>query len=239
MYHDVYQVWELLHRWDHRGPPKTEEVRALFRRDPGAATQRFSYNQTLLHRCVECYPEELDLISILLEGDPEASCTSDMNGLLPIHVVFVSESSRKATLETIKLLIEDNPESLITATFDGALPLHLACCESTDSSIVDYLIKSFPDAVQQRNKAGNFPLDYALEASTPNVEIVELLVEAYPIILTFSDDEGQVPLHRVFKAQRYVDQRRRKPYDAIVEVLAEHGPGALQSIVWFGNGPSK
>ena len=71
MYHDAYEVYELLDKWNHRGPPIPEDVRDLFRRNPDAAKHKFLYGQTLLHKCMEFYGGRQDLVQVFLESYPD------------------------------------------------------------------------------------------------------------------------------------------------------------------------
>jgi ankyrin repeat protein len=221
MYHDGFQVYELLDKWNHQGPPNPKDLKDLFDRDPAVARQEFLFGQTLLHKCMEFYSNRLDLVHIFLEAYPEALAKADDNGFLPIHRALISGSA-SPSLELIKLCIHECPESILEVTPLGALPLHLACNYRSGSiDIVQYLVDIFPDAVQCRDNEGQFPLDHALDANDPQVEVVELLVQQYPVVLSFLDDQGRLPLHRVLR-------KHRNRYDGIVNVLVEYCPGALR-----------
>jgi ankyrin repeat protein len=117
------------------------------------------------------------------------------------------------------LFIHRYPETILSAPPSGALPLHLACKRASES-IVKFLVDCFPDAVQYRDRDGNFPLDHALDAAAPNDQVVELLVKQYPVLLSFLDDDGRLPLHRTLR-------RHRNRYDKIVDILVDYCPGAL------------
>ena len=219
MYLDAYEVYELLDKWNHRGPPITESVRDLFERNPSAARQEFLYGQTLLHKCMDCYGNRDELVSVFLEAYPEALMKADDNGFLPLHRVLIS-ANWDPQLKLVQLLINRAPESILCSPPSGALPLHLACRRKSES-IVKYLVDCFPDAVQYRDSDGNFPLDHALDAVDPNDRIVELLVKEYPVLLSFLDDKGRLPLHRTLR-------RQRNRYDKIVDILIEYCPGSLR-----------
>jgi hypothetical protein len=70
MYHDGFQVYELLDKWNHQGPPNPKDLKDLFDRDPAVARQEFLFGQTLLHKCMEFYSNRLDLVHIFLEAYP-------------------------------------------------------------------------------------------------------------------------------------------------------------------------
>lgn len=229
MYHDVYQVYELLDMWNHSGPPDPDAVQDLFVRQPKVAMQQFLYGQTLLHKCVENYSDRLDLITIFLNAYPKSAMREDDNGFLPIHRALISART-SATIEVIRFLIEQEPETILYPTSSGgSLPLHLACQSGCHISIVKYLMESFPDAIRYRDRQGLFPLDYALEdngvasktCDMKDDNVVELLVQSYPVVLSFLDDEGRLPIHRILAKRRY-------RYNRIVDILVEYCPGTLR-----------
>jgi ankyrin repeat protein len=219
MYHDAYQVYELLDKWNAQGPPQADQVQALFRRDPASAHQEFLFGQTLLHKCVEYYSNRIDLVNIFLDSYPLALTKKDANGFLPIHRALITGAG-EPTLELIQLFVKLAPEILLETTPNGALPLHLACARY-DTAIVRYLVKCFPESIQHRDNQGRFPLQHALDAQRPQPGIVQLLLEHYPIVLSFLDEEGYLPLHRIL-------QKGRTRYDSIVELLVNYCPGALR-----------
>ena len=242
MYHDAYEIYELLDSWNHRGPPIAENARRLFLSKPDEARRRFLYGQTLLHKCIESYGDKIDLIEVLIEGHPDALMVIDDNGYLPLHIALKCSKGRtwNLTLELVKLLINHSPESIITAieSSSGALPLHLACqltnnparintndsISSSIADIVQYIIDCYPDAIQYRDNNGSFPLNYAMEMAEndeQNDEVVEKLVKAYPVILSFADDDGRLPLHRILK-------RNSERYSKIIDILVDHYPGTLR-----------
>ena len=186
----------------------------------------FFFGQTLLHKCVEYYSHRKDLIEIFLTAYPKALSKSDDTGFLPLHCALISATSTP-TLELIQLLIERDPETILCPTLAGSLPLHLACQNGCHIPIVKYLMDNFPGAIRYREKQGLFPLDHAPEdsgvaSSTCDARydnVVELLVRAYPVLLSFLDDRGRLPLHRIL-AKRMIDKT--------VDLLVEYCPGALR-----------
>jgi ankyrin repeat protein len=219
MYHDAFQVYELLDKWNAQGPPQADQVQALFSRDPSSAHQEFLFGQTLLHKCVEYYSNRIDLVQIFLDSYPQALTKKDANGFLPIHRALISGAG-EPTLELIQLFVTLAPQLLLETTPNGALPLHLACARY-DTAIVRYLVDCFPESIQHRDNQGRFPLQHALEAQRPQPDMVQLLLEHYPIVLSFLDEEGYLPLHRIL-------EKGRTRYDSIVELLVHYCPGALR-----------
>jgi len=236
MYHDAYQVYELLDKWNPLGPPKVDQVEDLFQRDPSAALQEFLFGQTLLHKCMEYYSNRLDLVRLFLEAHPKSVTKTDDNGFLPIHRALISATG-EPTLALIQLLFDAAPETILQTTPNGALPLHLACARfdneissqssakdatnSTTATIVKYLVDCFPESIQHRDNEGWFPLQHALEAPRPQPTVVEILLKHYPVLLSFLDEDGYLPLHRIL-------QKGRARYNAIVDLLVAYCPGALR-----------
>ncbi len=220
MYHDAYQVYELLDKWNPQGPPHPEKVQALFDRNPPVAYQEFLFGQTLLHKCMEHYSNQLELVKVLIDAYPEALKKSDDNGFLPLHRALI-EGTGQPSLELLQVVIPAAPETILETTPTGALPLHLACARFQASTMVQYLIEWFPESIQHRDNHGRFPLHYALDASRPQPEVIQQLVEQYPVILSFLDPQGYLPLHRILK-------KNQAQYDAIVELLVHFCPGALR-----------
>jgi ankyrin repeat protein len=219
VYHDAYEVYDLLDKWNLRGPPLPENIRDLFHRHPDAAKQVFLTGQTLLHKCLEFYSNRMDLVQLFLEANPKALAEPDDNGFLPLHRALISANC-PPSLELIQFFVHEYPEAILTAIPSGALPLHLASSRA-DQGIVQYLVDCFPDAVQYRDNEGKFPLDHAFEAANPQDDVVELLIERYPVLLSFLDHDGRLPLHRIL-------QKHRKRYNKIVDLVIDYCPGGLR-----------
>ena len=175
MYHDSHQVYELLDKWNHQGPPNVELMQQLFENKPEEAKRRFLYGQTLLHRAVESFPNRSDVVLCILEAYPEALSVEDDNGFLVLHRLLFSGNWYKSheIMMLVPKFVEESPDSVITPTSTGRLPLHLACQRTESPELVQYLMKCFPDACQYRDHEGKFPLDHALEVTDPRAAIVE------------------------------------------------------------------
>jgi ankyrin repeat protein len=219
MYEDEFQVHDLLDRWNPFGPPIPDRVIELFNQTPTAAEHIFSDGQTLLHKCMQHYSNRMDLVEIFIEGYPEALIHGDNKGCLPIHLALTAER-REPNLELVKLLILKAPETVLEQTPSGKFPLHLAC-QRCDASVVKFLIECFPDILHYRDRSGKFPFDYALDQKDINVEVMNILLDQNPDLLTFIDDDGDLPLHRIL-------QRNHRSFDTIVDILTDICPLALR-----------
>jgi ankyrin repeat protein len=219
MYEDEFQVHGLLDKWNPFGPPTPDGVIALFNQKPTAAEHIFSDGQTLLHKCMQDYSNRMDLVQIFIEAYPEALTHEDNQGCLPIHLALTAER-RAPNLELVKLLILKAPETILDQTSVGKFPLHLAC-QRCDASVVKFLIDCFPDILHYRDRSGKFPLDYALDQKDINVEVMKILLDQNRVLLTFIDDDGSLPLHRILR-------RNHRNFDTIVDILTDVCPGALR-----------
>ncbi|KAL3906926.1 MAG: hypothetical protein SGILL_009080 [Bacillariaceae sp.] len=88
----------------------------------------------------------------------------------------------------------------------------------------------FPDACQYRDNEGKFPLDHALEVTDPKASIVQLLIQQHPVLLSYQDEAGRLPLQRLLKkagASRSMSKRSSR-YDKVVKVLLEGFEGSLR-----------
>jgi ankyrin repeat protein len=237
MYHDSHQVYELLDKWNHQGPPNVELMQQLFESKPAEAKRRFLYGQTLLHRAVESFPNRGDVVLCILEAYPEALSVEDDNGFLVLHRLLFSGNWYKSheIMQLVPKFVEVCPDSVITPTSTGRLPLHLACQRTESLELVEYLLDCFPDACHYRDDEGKFPLDHALEVTDPNASIVELLVKQHSVLLTYQDENGCLPLQRLLK--KVGTSRRSARYDKVVQVLLQGFEGSLRLQDGEGNTP--
>ena len=225
VYHDAYEIYELLDAWNHQGPPKAELVQELFQRDATAAQQIFAASgKTLLHKCLEYYSHELVLVKLFCEYHTAALTTRDaLLEQVPLHMA-VQPPSREAKLAVVQYLVEQAPETVFMPNRQGQLPLHMAATAG-NASVVKYLLSLFPEAAQWRDKAQQFPIDHALVAvQCPNVDIVQLLLQPFPTVLSFYDESGSLRLHRLL-ACRCDDQN--PTHAKLLQVILDAFPAAL------------
>lgn len=229
VYHDAYQIYELLDKWNHRGPPLVDDMNRLFETKPQEVQRRFLYGQTLLHRAVESFPTRTDVVLCIFEAYPSALEVEDDNGFLVLHRLLFSGNWYKSQeiMAVVPTFLEAHPESILQPTPTGRLPLHLACQRTESDELVRYLMNSFPDACHYRDKDGKFPLDHALEVTEPRASIVQLLVRQRSVLLSYQDSNGQLPIHRLLLGKA---RHSRKPprYDKVIQVLLEGFEGCLR-----------
>lgn len=222
-YHDAYQIYELLDK-SHQIPPSPDAMRDLFIRRPSEAKRKFLYGQTLLHKSLECFSHKTDLIDVLLDAYPQSVRKMDEQGYLPIHRLLLGKWGENIAEMTSKIM-NAFPECLVTPTsMGGELPLHIASKRTECADVINILL-CFPDACQYRDRLGKFPLDHALEVMRPNQTIVQLLVNQYPVILSFPDESGSLKIHQILRKCCLLE---KSSYDEVIEILVSGWESSLR-----------
>ncbi|CAJ1966706.1 unnamed protein product [Cylindrotheca closterium] len=233
IYHDAHQVFHLLDRWNPRGPPKTRPVQALFQRNPSSASAEFVDGKTLLHKCVENYCHEVDLIRELILAYPEALEMTDAMGYLPLHRALKRHrKTHVPSLELIELLVKNAPNTIQAVALDGSLPLHLAAEHNTRASleIVRYLVDAFPESTLRRDYQGLYPLHRALATDRPSAKVVECIASSFPQLLSMEDNGGLLPLHRALKDALAFQDKYDSDWNQTIEVLVKLNPMPLRNL---------
>lgn len=96
-------------------------------------------------------------------------------------------------------LAEYYPEELMTPNEDtGALPLHIACAcgDMIEIYVIRALLNAAPSSARHLDNEGSTPLHFLLHYSNscPNINILSLLIEAWPQAITTRDSCGRTPL---------------------------------------------
>lgn len=117
-------------------------------------------------------------------------------GYLPLH-----RACRYSTVpsKVIEALIDAYPESVrIKAKLCDRIALHCTTClfDPTNADVVEVLLRRYREGASSRDVYGQTPLVYHLrQAPFPSLEIVELIVEAYPDSASITDQDDCYPLH--------------------------------------------
>lgn len=144
---------------------------------------------TLIAR--EMWPEVLERIN----SHPDEVHTWD-NSYLPLH-----RACRYASVpnNVVEALIEAYPESVqMKAKSCNRIALHCTTClfNPTNADVVEILLRRYREGASLRDVYGQTPLVYHLrQAPSPSLEVVEMLVEAYPDSASTGDHDGCYPLH--------------------------------------------
>lgn len=122
--------------------------------------------------------------------------------LLDLCMEAYFKSGGKAQIENIRRWLDEkeNDEGLLEAAANyvdeiNRSPLHYLVWARPPTDLVERLLQLAPDAVQRRGTVfGWLPLHFACgyEAS---VDVVQLLLEAYPKATEVQDNDGDLPLH--------------------------------------------
>ena len=128
--------------------------------------------------------------------------------------------------ESIPYILQSQPElarqcKVVSATNTSAsevlsqlLPLHLALQKSkVPGSVVNALISAYPESARlTRASDGALPLHIALSHEC-TLDVIEVLLRAYPIALTLRDDRGRLPCDYYYaslnaSSTRYNNERK-------------------------------
>jgi len=132
-------------------------------------------------------PFVLDEVEQLLQTHPTAAnqmiqCDPhDRVYRSPLHFACMSENAPIALIEAFLRVCPDSVR-LSTPT-KRRLPLHDACRYSTSLSIIQLIVKAWPDSVKQMHSDdlhNFFPLHEVLRNSTPSLDIIQFLVHQWP-----------------------------------------------------------
>mmetsp|Transcript_24923 Transcript_24923/g.41548 ORF Transcript_24923/g.41548 Transcript_24923/m.41548 type:complete len:526 (+) Transcript_24923:111-1688(+) len=168
--------------------------------DSGHLPLHFCLAKTSLHL-------NASIIQILLDAYVEAAQIPDKTqGLIPL---FHCVARHDLTLEVCQLICEAYPQG-VKAFRNSNFALHelLKLNSSPDVAVVRYLVESFPGALEHTNNLGLLPVHIAC-ASTDDLEIIQLLLEANPKMIQVPDRQGRTCLHiAVLRIAKQEEERR-------------------------------
>ena len=155
----------LLEYFTKGGPINKDSFLNTLQANPGAAADVDpKTGNTPLH-FVCCNGAPRDLVEPLLQANPTAAATADLDGFLPL----VGALSCGAAADVIDLLLAANPAAASTKV-DGRTPLHYAVSHGCDVRVTKALVRLFPDvcACVEIKFYGAFALNHrvVLHAST-------------------------------------------------------------------------
>ena len=194
-----------------------EEMLNLF---PDAVKKHDWDGQLPLH-CVFHRPNQsterlVAIASLLLEIDPSAACAKSRRlGLLLHH----SCRSLNSLLLIQKLTLD--PKAATMKNSQGDLPLHVIC-ERGDSgllSIVQYLMRHYPDGIPKKDRDGNTCLHSACETLHTNVSAVAMeMIELRPKAAEIRDRSGNLAIHSICESRTPVT-------DVILKLISVYPDG--------------
>jgi len=129
-----------------------------------------------------------------------------------------------------KKLLQKSPNVLHIKDEKGRLPLHLALKMHFPFISIYFLIKHWPESVQEKTIYGKVPLHYVRFDNEQSLRYVQMLVQAWPDAVREQDDRGRLPLH-------YACFNASGQPEGIIQLLVECWPESLLVSTIAGNLP--
>jgi hypothetical protein len=135
-----------------------------------------------------------DVVRYMAQALPQSLQITDREGNLPLHYAAMYSSE-----EVVELLVNLSPDACQNANSRARLPLHLLCARIWDHGslplpMIRHTISHNPEAARLPERQGRLPLHLACEQGYARRDIVELLVDAFPAGLLYTDEFGRTPL---------------------------------------------
>ncbi|GMI47525.1 hypothetical protein TrCOL_g13167 [Triparma columacea] len=171
--------------------------------NPGEALLRQTEGQTLLHAAVEKLAP-VGLIESLINAYPDACSERDAYGRLPLHLAVDFERiSEIVTAATLSAKAAENPINQLPKRALSLSPNRLL----KETGLLG------PDTSHLERK---------------RIEVIEVLLSAFPTAAWLADDNGRLPLH--------VAAWRSAP-PKVIAILLEKNPSAAMKVTRDGNLP--
>jgi len=131
-----------------------------------------------------------ELIEYLVDRlHPRFLTKPDSGGCTPLFLACENESK----LDVIKLLAKKSARSLKVINKREVTVLQIACSKkSASSSIVNFLIDEWPEALGMRDSEGNGPLHAACSFNA-ELTVIKTLVDKYTGVLSKQNRHGDIP----------------------------------------------
>jgi hypothetical protein len=180
-----------------------QQVTELVQKNPKLALCRFKVDdceEPLLHQVV-CRQPPLELVEQMYAYNPMAATERGFGDYTLLHTACLCHCSK----EVIEFLVKQDPLLLQARPFP---PLFCAIDHETKMEVLEFLVKSYPDALCSCDVASITPLDMALMEDLP-LPIIQLFVSHYPRSeLKVSQRAGSFQMHpevsSIFASEHYV-----------------------------------
>ena len=139
----------------------------------------------------------------LVSTDQKTKCT-------PLHIFLHNQLAH--LFGVIQYLVGTNPSSLGIVDVHNETPLHIACTNGNIKAgrTISLLLKEYPGSVRQRQVCGWLPIhvlckrpegkkEKLIMKDEAAIDVLNLLLKAYPDSVTQADDESEqdhIPLHK-------------------------------------------
>jgi len=205
---------------------KWAELTYLISINPLLASASFpsgkNYTTTILHQVIASKGDAIDragMMRSILTTRPSAAAVKNAHGNLPIH--SLASSSRNMNVKTkeelFRGLIHAYPASLTIASgTNERTPLHIFVHDFISPALCHTLLTIRPEAAKIRDKEGWLPIHLACSSSNCRLEIVRMLLNAYPQSIGETTNDGKTPLMIVNGVAT-----KKRPMKGVIEELTK------------------
>jgi len=136
-----------------------ETILALIEVYPAGAAGRDNDGAYPLHLAADNFLVSVQVVSALVDAFPEAASRANNKGALPLHLAAAGTVFN----ESLLVILNAYPAAATIPNAEGLFPLQQVAKSSHPTvGVLRSLIDAFPLAVDQRDKEGNYALDYFL-----------------------------------------------------------------------------
>jgi ankyrin repeat protein len=209
-------------------------LRSILEKCPGSESVRHTTKKgKLLPLHLAATKKTAEFCRLLIESYPGSERITNCRGNLPLHVACEYNN-----LDTVKYLLQLYPEGNV-ADADGFCPIHNAVWGLKDRSnpsdgieVIQLLRDDNPDAL---SASGETPLHIAFghQNELVDLDIVQLLIEAFPDSLRHVDKYRYTPLHDLCENKQLDEDIALD----ILKLLLEKTPESIRQTSTEGNLP--
>jgi len=184
-----------------------EIVQFLVEMCPEAIKVKNRFGFLPIHKalCAAHTCEQLSVIKYLLQLFPDSIVAQNVDGCTAFHLL-VSQGNLHSR-EFVQFFLQFNPEVVKIPDHYGQLPLHKAMTlkqSKVSAEVMKDLIAAFPLSASWKDSRGMLPLHWFLSKHiSPDIDVLTILIEAYPEGLLECDHEDLTPLMRFKRLPNY------------------------------------
>lgn len=143
----------------------------------------------------------------------------EFNKFIPLQLAIVSE---RANLELVKFLVAESNLTQVQVDSTGDNLIHLAAKYATKREILEYLARTIPELIFQRNQQGETPLSIAQQKDKSDfVKMLESFAAQYDKSSASTNDLLASLEAEEEKKAREAQKRKEKKYQQKLRKLAE------------------
>jgi hypothetical protein len=189
-------------------------VKLLVNAYPEALTTRNVDDETPISLAILMGLKRTTIVYLAKQG-PEALKLSDGIGHYPLH----SAIAHGYDADCIRSIAIACPQVLLLKGSNGELPLHASLTSVASDGTIIMLMEQQPEAACYMDDDGSLPLHLAL-SERRHLEIIKLIVAAYPAALTVPCNQGLQPLEmdQVYTIEPDVIAYLKKTAESLVDV---------------------